>query len=158
MAYKTMTKARIKVWRKKIAFGVVKFNELPPTNEAAGENIKRAHHQVAHWKTAITGGPPNNYPIDYGYETTPTASGSVVVPWTVPPGAKDALYKVSDMIHRGCEVSKCKGDNCKCRSIGCTIFCKCEAGPNCKIPLTKRPTEGIDETDQTDVLTVTEEV
>ena len=48
MTCKTMTEARIKVWRKKIASRVVKLCELPPTNEAAGENIKHAHNQVAH--------------------------------------------------------------------------------------------------------------
>ena len=135
MACKTMTEAWIKIWRKKIAAGVVKLSELPPTNEAAGENIKHAHHQVAHWKTAITGVPNDICPTDYGYETKATASCSVVVPQTVPPGTKDVPDKVRDMIHCGCEASECKGNNCKCWSIGCTIFCKCEAGPNCKNPL-----------------------
>lgn len=150
MACKTMTEARIKVWRKKIASGVVKLSELPPTNEAAGENIRRAHYQIAHWKTAVTGVPPDICPTDYGYETKLTASGSIVVPRTVPPGTKDAPDKVRDMIHCGCEVSECKGDICRCRSIGCTIFCKCEAGPNCKNPLTKIHMENTDGTEQTE--------
>ena len=45
---KTMTEARIKMWRKKISAGPVKLCEIPPTNESSGENIKRSHYQVAH--------------------------------------------------------------------------------------------------------------
>ena len=88
------------------------------------------------------------------------ASGPIVVTRTVPPGTKDAPEKILDMINCRCEVSECKGDHCKCRSIGCTIFCKFEAGPNCKNPLTQRTMDDTDETDQTDqadVQTVNEE-
>ena len=45
------------------------------------------------------------------------------------------------MMHCGCETSHCQEGNCKCRSIGCTVFCKCEAGPNCLNPLTKHVVE-----------------
>ena len=54
MTCKSMTDARIKIWKKKFASGPVKLSEIPPTDEAAGENIKRAHHQVAHWKSTMT--------------------------------------------------------------------------------------------------------
>ena len=54
-ACNTMTEARIKIWRKKVAFGPVRLSDIPPTNEAAAENIKRVHFQVAHLKTAIIG-------------------------------------------------------------------------------------------------------
>ena len=69
----TMTEARIKVWRKKIQTGPVKLRYIPPTNESSGENIKRAHLQVAHWKTAITGVPPKLDPNAWGYDSLNTA-------------------------------------------------------------------------------------
>ena len=133
----TMTEARIKVWRKKIASGPVKLRDIPPTNESAGENIKRAHLQVAHWNTAITGVPPNIDPKTCRYESLKTASGSILVPSPVPPGTKDAPDEIREMIHCGCETCACLG-NCKCKSTGCTVFCKCGAGVNGKNPLTKK--------------------
>ena len=42
IACNSITEARIKVWRKKIASGPVKLCDIPPTNEAAAEYIKRA--------------------------------------------------------------------------------------------------------------------
>ena len=126
----------------------MKLRDIPPTNESAGENIKRAHLQIAHWNTAITGVPPNinpkrdSYPC--GYESLKTASGSILVLSPVPPGTKDAPDEVREMIHCGCETSECLG-NCKCKSIGCTVFCKCGAGLNCKNPLTKKSNAEDDE-------------
>ena len=37
-----------------------------------------------------------------------------------------------------CDVSGCRGGNCKCSQIGCTIFCVCEGGPLCMNPLTRK--------------------
>ena len=152
-----MTEARIKMWRKKISAGPVKLCEIPPTNESLGENIKRSHYQVAHWKTAVTGIPPKIEPKTLGYESLKTASGSILVPSPVPPGTKDAPDKVREMIHCGCDVTECLWDKCKCKSIGCTVFCKCGAGGNCKNPLTRKSTEDdeLDETADTGTETVT---
>ncbi len=73
-----------------MASGPVKLCEIPPTNEAAAENIKRAHYQVAQWKSAVTGVPPKLDPTEYGYEsqTIPTATGKpgiILVPQALPP-------------------------------------------------------------------------
>ena len=51
---------------RKIASGPAKLREITPTSEAEGEDLKSAHFQVAHWKTAITGIPPGLDPPDYG--------------------------------------------------------------------------------------------
>ena len=91
--------------------------------------------------------PPKIYPKKNGYEPFKTASGTILIPNPVPPGTKDAPDNIREIIHCGCEVSECLGDRCKCKSIGCTTFCKCEAGLNCKNPLTKRVT-GVDEEDE----------
>ena len=55
MTCKSITDARINIWKKKITSGPVRLSEILPTNEAAGKNIKHAHHQVAHWKSTMTG-------------------------------------------------------------------------------------------------------
>ena len=141
----SVTEARVKVWRKKIAVGPVKLCELPPTNEAAAENIKRAHLQVAHWMTALSGVPPSLNPLHYGFEAQQTEKGPIFTPLPVPHGIKDAPDIVRELIHCGCEKYKCLSQSCKCSTIGCTVFCKCEAGPNCKNPLTTRTTEGEDD-------------
>ena len=111
---------------------------LPATTEATNENIKRAHYQIAHWHTAITGVPPNLLATEFGWETCTTATGEILVPCTVPPNTKDAPDEIREMIHCGCESSRCKGVACKCNRIGCTLFCNCEAGPNCLNTLTKK--------------------
>ena len=138
----SMTEARIKAWKRKIASGPLKLCEIPPTSEAAEENIKRAHLQVAHWKTAITGIPPSLDPTQYGYEShsimTASGHGSILIPRPLPPGTKTAPDFIMDKIHCGCDSSHCERGSCKCNSIGCTVFCKCEAGPNCLNPLTKQ--------------------
>ena len=81
------------------------------------------------------------------------ASGTILIPRPVPPGTKDAPDNVREMIHCGCEVSECAGDRYRCKSIGCTRFCKCEAGPICKNPFTKRMSEGEDEDESFDLET-----
>ena len=57
------------------------------------------------------------------------------------------LSQILQMVQCGCEKSACKGSNCKCSLIGCTVFCACEAGPLCLNPLTKR-SDIADETDE----------
>lgn len=136
-----LTEARIKAWKKKIASGPLKLRDIPPTSEAADENIMRAHLLVANWKTAITGIPPSLDPTQYGYEShgimTASGHGSILIPRPLPPGTKTAPDFILDKIHCGCVSSQCERGNCKCSLIGCTVFRKCEAGPNCLNPLTK---------------------
>ena len=49
----SMSKARIKMWRKKTGIGAaLKLCTLPPITEAFTENVKRAHLQAAHWKAS----------------------------------------------------------------------------------------------------------
>ena len=133
----------------------MKLSEIPPTNEAAGENIKRAHFQVAHWLTSLIGIPPDMNPLDYGYEFHSTATGSILVPQPLPPGTKDSPDFIREMIHCGCDASQCKGTNCKCSTIACTLFCKCEAGSTCLNPLTKH-FQGIDESQTTEEINQSE--
>ena len=129
----TMTQCRIKTWNKKIIVGPVKLYTIPPTTE----NIKHAHHQVAQWREALRGEPPSLSAVDLGFEAHTAATGDILIPRPLSQGTKDAPDKVREMIHCRCDASQCKGKNCKCSTIGCTIFSKCESGPNCLNPLTK---------------------
>ncbi|KAL8585712.1 hypothetical protein ACOMHN_049058 [Nucella lapillus] len=53
----SMTGARVKVWMartgKKTAAKMPKLCSLPSTSEAFRENVKRAHHQCAVWRSAL---------------------------------------------------------------------------------------------------------
>lgn len=132
---KSMTECRLKMWKKKTGAGTsFKLCSLPPTTEAATENIRRAHFQVAQWLTAMSGVPPPLSPTDHGWEL----DRCVMKPRTITPGTKLAPDEILEMIRCGCQKSACKGANCKCSLIGCTMFCACEAGPLCLNPLTNR--------------------
>ena len=70
----TMTEARQKVWTLKVGqsiAGVPKLVTLPPTNEAFGENVARAHLQVATvriWKQALESESPSLQPNSCGWD------------------------------------------------------------------------------------------
>ena len=118
--------------------GAVKLKNIAPATEAASENFKRAHLQVAKWNTAVTGEPPIIDETEYGFHEKQTGKGPILVPNLVPQGVEDTPPFVRKMISCNCEKSECKDAHCSCAAVGCTIFCKCEAGPQCKNPLTKR--------------------
>ena len=79
------------------------MREITPTSEAAGENIKRAHLQVAHWKTAITEISPGLDPSEYGYIShaimTATGTGSILIPRPLPSGTKNAPDIIMDKMN-----------------------------------------------------------
>ena len=132
---KSMTECRLKMWKKKTGAGTsIKLCSLPPTTEAATENIKRAHYQVANWLTAMSGVPPPLNAMDHGWER----DDPLLKPRTVASGTKLAPDEILEMVRCGCDKSACKGAICKCSLIGCTVFCACEAGSLCLNPLTKR--------------------
>ena len=112
----------------------IKLCSLPPTTEAATENIKRAHYQVANWLTAMSGVPPPLNAMDHGWER----DGPLLKPRTVASGTMLAPDEILEMVRCGCDKSACRGAICKCSLIGCTVFCACEAGSLCLNPLTKR--------------------
>jgi len=68
--YHSMTEAQQNVWTLKVGrsiAGAPKLATLPPTNEAFGENVARAHLQVAIWKQALKSDPPSLQPNSYGW-------------------------------------------------------------------------------------------
>lgn len=116
---KSLTEYRLKMWKKKTGAGTsIKLSRLPPTTEAANENIKRAHYQVAHWLTAMSGVPPPLSPTDYGWEQ----DGSVLKPCTVTTVTKLTQDEILQLVHCGCEKSAGKSAGSQCSLIGCTVF------------------------------------
>ena len=65
-------KCRQLVWTKRAGnrsqTGAAKLASLPPTNEAAIENMSRSHLTVVIWKETISPDPPNVDPCQYGFE------------------------------------------------------------------------------------------
>ena len=94
----SFTACRIKVWKQKAAGTSVKLCTLPPTTEASTENIKRAHFQVAHMRTALSGTPLSLSANEFGWCTDSSMRGNLLVPRAVPPHTKVAPDEVQEMI------------------------------------------------------------
>ena len=80
-----MSDVRYKVWAAKFgrsASSAPKIHSLPPTSEAFGENVKRAHLQTCIWKVALTFDPPAVDPTIYGYSRHDPSR--LLLPTTVP--------------------------------------------------------------------------
>ena len=70
-SYHSMTGAWEKVWTSRVGqsiAGAPKLTTLPPTNEVLGENVVRAHLQVAIWRHALESDPLSLHPTSYGWE------------------------------------------------------------------------------------------
>ena len=126
-----MSEARTKMWRG----AALKLCSLPPITEAFTDNVKRAHLQAAHWKASIEG---TVRPIDaltHDWEH----DGSYLKPPVV----------VLEMMR--CRfASGCKGGQCKCSIIGCTVFCTCKGGEVCMNMLKKKSEESVPVDDDND--------
>jgi hypothetical protein len=70
----SMTECRQWQWAEKIGKSTVapKLCSLPPTTESFEQNVRRAHHQVAHWYNALSGDPPPLNAVEYGWEADDT--------------------------------------------------------------------------------------
>ena len=103
--------------------------------ESFVENVKRAHHQTAQWKTALTGDPPSIDARNYGYEED--LHNKMLFPLNMSPGTPYAPDYILKLIRCSCgstgAANPCKGSNCSCagNQIPCTIFCNCGGGKTC---------------------------
>ena len=137
----TMSDVRYKVWAAKFgrsASSAPKIQSLPPTSEAFGENVKRAHLQTCIWKAAQTFDPPTVDPTIYGYSRhDPSRS---LLPTTVPESVSLAPAEIMDLIKCKCDdATPCRTMRCRCscNKLPCTLFCKCNGGVECHNELTK---------------------
>ena len=136
----SLTDARKKSWRKKMAKCIAdtpKLCRLPPTTEAALENILRAHLQTAVWKGALEADPPKLDPLKHGW----TLVGEVMTPKLIADGVPLTPPKLLALIKCGCgkpgtttENTPCKSGNCsrKSSNLPCSIFCVCQGGDRCQ--------------------------
>ena len=69
-----MTDCRQQQWAQNIRKSSAAPNlcSLPPTTEAFEQNVRRAHHQVALWYSALGGDPPAINAVEYGWESDDT--------------------------------------------------------------------------------------
>ena len=70
----SMTDCRQQQWAQKIgkSSAAPKVCSLPPTTEAFEQNVRRAHHQVALWYSALGGDPPAMNAVECGWESDDT--------------------------------------------------------------------------------------
>ena len=99
-----LSKLRYKIWLNKIGRrGVISapsLKSLPPSNQAFGENAKRALLQSIIWKSAPKGDPPLVDPIDYGWsKDVPNKSLKAI---TMAHGTPFAPTKILEMMACGC--------------------------------------------------------
>jgi len=130
---KTMTEARQKVWSSRLTRsigGSPKLQTLPPTTEAANENIARAHFQVATWQHAKHTDPPQLDPTKFGWQKEGTSLSPVTVPndTSLVPQELLKLLKCSCGSDSPCQTKRC---GCSSANIACTEFCACSGGESC---------------------------
>ena len=149
----SMTEARLKVWTSKVGrsiAGAPKLATLPPTNGAFGENVARAHLQVAIWRHALDSDPLSLQPTSYGWKQEHSNS---LMPTTVPEGALLAPVQLLKLIRCSCESdTPCKTRRCGCSSgnLACTVFCSCQGNKECFNVHTKQAELELDDEDDTD--------
>jgi len=131
----SLTDARQKIWSRKVSRSLgaaPKLQTLPPTNEAFGENVARAHLQVAQWKQALQRNPPNMDPLTHGW--TRREGSTSLTPTTVADDVTLAPDDILKMIKCSCDSTMpCKSKRCGCHNanMACTAFCTCQGGDGC---------------------------
>ena len=116
----SMTKCRIKCWQSKNSKArktTPSLKSLPPTEEAFGENVKKAHHiQGLVWYSALSTDPPTIDPTQYGW--TRDEFDKQLVPVGLPCGVAAAPEEVLNAIKCTCQSSSpCKSARCSCTAV-----------------------------------------
>ena len=125
--YSDMTRLRFAVWQHKM--GNHKLNNapelkvLPPTSEAFGEHVQRAHLQIAIWRSYDRQDQPDLNPLHFGW--TRDADTELLSPIALPPDVSPAPVDVLKIIKCGC--TSCSTARCSCAAaqLSCSVFCGC---------------------------------
>ena len=148
----SMTEIRQKQWAQKTGKSTTapKLCTLPPTTEAFEQNVRRAHHQLAQWYSALDGEPPNLNAVDFGWEVDDTNKS--LIPRNLADGVPYAPDNILKLVRCGCSSDQpCRGGNCGCmgRQLVCTMFCACGGGSACCNPfnIDQHTTDVHDDTD-----------
>ena len=133
----SMTKIRQKLWAQKTGKSTAapKLCSLPPTTEAFEQNVRRAHHQVAQWYSALSGDLPPLAAVEHGWEADDT--NKCLIPRNMEDGVPYAPEHILKLVRCGCTSERaCRGGKCGCmgRQLPCTLFCTCGGGTACSNP------------------------
>ena len=123
--------ARYVIWKKitvsgKLTSQNLMLRSLPPTDEAAKENILRAHYITNLWYNSLQSDPPEKDPCLYGWPKDQDTK--TLVPVMVPSSTKAAPDEVLKMI--SCRCLECATMRCTCAvaQMHCREFCACYNG------------------------------
>ena len=140
----TMTECRKQQWAQKIGKSTTapKLCSLPPTTEAFEQNVRRAHHQVALWHSALSGDPPALNATEHGWVVDDI--NRRLIPRNMADGVSYAPDHILKLVRCGCSSERpCRGGNCSCmgHQLVCTMFCACGSGSACSNPFNARERE-----------------
>ena len=127
---KDMCAARYDIWLSKLSkknpSAVPQLKSLPPTSEAFGEHVKRAHFQASHVLASDEPNPPDIFPVDFGW--TYDERSKCYDPITLLFDVEPAPIEVIRIIRCGCASDKpCQNGKCSCYGahVKCSVFCAC---------------------------------
>ena len=132
----SMTEARQQMWFSKVSRSKVsapKLCSLPPTSEAFGQNVARAHLQVAIWHHALDPKSPVLDPTSYGWSQE--EGSTALSPTTVPPDTALSRTGLLKLIKCSCRSEMPRSTNkCSCNSsdMAYSPFCACQGGQACQ--------------------------
>ena len=125
----SMTDCRIQSWIQKTSKArksAPPLKELPPTDEAFQENVKRAVLQSMIWYSTMNSDPPDVDPTLFGWAKD--MSNKILVAVTLPDNVSPAPEAILKLMKCGCSTtSPCNTKRCSCSSanVACAIMCKC---------------------------------
>lgn len=147
-----MNTHRYAMWKSKMGNSKItsapKLKSLPPSREAFIQHVRRAHHQVMIWNSAIQAHPPNLDVIQYGWQE---GEDGALSPTTLPNDVPAAPVNILQLIKCGCTSTQpCSTGRCGCvaAQISCSMFCNCNAGSDCCNEQTKAVAMNQDEDDE----------
>ena len=125
-----MSAARYDIWLSKLSkknlSAAPQLKSLPPTSEAFGEHVKRAHFQASHFLASDKPNPPEINPVEFGWAYDERSK--CYDPITLPPDVAPAPVEVLQMIRCGCASERpCQNGKCSCYGahVKCSVFCAC---------------------------------
>ena len=135
--FSSMTECHQRYLAQKIGKSTVvpKWCIFSPATESFEQNVHKAHHQVAHWYSAVSGEPPPLNAVDYGWEADNT--NICLIPQNMADVVAYAPEYILKLIRCGCASERpCRGRNSGCmgRQLVCTLFCTCGGGSACSNP------------------------
>ncbi len=123
---------------------------LPPTSEAFGLHVRRAHHQACIWRAALDSDPPVLDAAVYGWLSDHATK--TLLPVSLPAATMPAPAPVLSLLCCTCSTNEPSSSRkCSCHRSGmaCSIFCKCSIMPtaNCENPIHNNTPAESDEDD-----------